>query len=81
MLVGAGGHACPVARRLRGDEPVPVIRAQEAEFPVGAEEAGAVVGGVPVPWEYLGWAALYAALYSAVAILVALVLFQHRDLA
>lgn len=41
----------------------------------------AVVGGVPVPWDYLGWAALYAALYAAVAILVALVLFQHRDLA
>jgi ABC-type transport system involved in multi-copper enzyme maturation permease subunit len=41
----------------------------------------AVVGGVPVPWEYLGWAGLYAAVYSAVAILVALVLFQHRDLA
>jgi hypothetical protein len=41
----------------------------------------AVVGGVPVPWDYLGWAALYAGLYSAVAILVALVLFQHRDLA
>jgi hypothetical protein len=41
----------------------------------------AVVGGVPVPWDYLGWAALYAALYSAVASLVALVLFQHRDLA
>ena len=41
----------------------------------------AVVGGVPVPWDYLGWAALYAGLYAAVAILVALVLFQHRDLA
>ena len=41
----------------------------------------AVVGGVPIPWGYLGWAALYAALYSAVAILLALVLFQHRDLA
>jgi ABC-type transport system involved in multi-copper enzyme maturation permease subunit len=41
----------------------------------------AVVGGVPVPWVYLGWAALYAALYSAVALLVALVLFQNRDLA
>jgi ABC-type transport system involved in multi-copper enzyme maturation permease subunit len=41
----------------------------------------AVVGGVPVPWSYLGWAALYAALYSAVALLVALVLFQDRDLA
>jgi len=41
----------------------------------------AVVGGVPVPWSYLGWAALYAVLYSAVALLVALVLFQDRDLA
>jgi hypothetical protein len=37
----------------------------------------AVIGGVPIPWGYLGWAALY----SAVAILLALVLFQHRDLA
>jgi len=41
----------------------------------------AVVGGVPVPWSYLGWAALYAGLYSAVALLIALVLFQDRDLA
>jgi ABC-type transport system involved in multi-copper enzyme maturation permease subunit len=41
----------------------------------------AVVGGMPVPWVYLGWAALYAALYSAFAILIALVLFQDRDLA
>ncbi len=41
----------------------------------------AVIGGVPVPWSYLGWAALYAALYSTVALLVALVLFQDRDLA
>ncbi len=41
----------------------------------------AVVGGVPVPWSYLAWAALYSALYSTVALLVALVLFQDRDLA
>ncbi|MFM7109479.1 MAG: hypothetical protein ACKOZU_12955 [Planctomycetaceae bacterium] len=41
----------------------------------------AVVGGVAVPWSYLAWAALYAALYSTVALLVALVLFQDRDLA
>ncbi|MFM8633930.1 MAG: ABC transporter permease [Planctomycetia bacterium] len=41
----------------------------------------AVVGGVPVPWGYLGWAALYAGLYATVALLVALVLFQDRDLA
>lgn len=47
LLVGAGGHVCPVARRLRGDEPVPVVRAQEAEFPLGPEGADAVAGGVP----------------------------------
>jgi len=41
----------------------------------------AVVGGTPVPWDYLAWTALYAGLYSALAILVALVLFQDRDLA
>jgi len=41
----------------------------------------AVIGGVAVPWSYLAWAGLYAALYSAVALLVALVLFQDRDLA
>ncbi len=41
----------------------------------------AVVGGVDVPWSYLGWAAAYAALYATVALLVALVLFQDRDLA
>ena len=41
----------------------------------------AVVGGVPIPWSYLGWAALYAGLYAAIAVLIALVLFQDRDLA
>jgi hypothetical protein len=41
----------------------------------------AVAGGVPVPWAYLAWAAAYAGLYSAIALLVALVLFQDRDLA
>ncbi|MFM7042520.1 MAG: hypothetical protein ACKO35_10090 [Planctomycetaceae bacterium] len=41
----------------------------------------AVVGGVAVPWIYLAWAALYAGLYATIALLVALVLFQDRDLA
>jgi hypothetical protein len=41
----------------------------------------AIVGGVPVPSVYL-WAALgYCALYSCVAMLFALVLFEDRDLA
>lgn len=41
----------------------------------------AVAGGVPVPASYLAWAALYCVLYSAVAMLLALILFEDRDLA
>ena len=41
----------------------------------------AVMGGVAVPWIYLAWAGLYAAVYCAVVLLVGLILFQHRDLA
>ena len=49
MLVGAGGHACPVARLLRGgvDDSVPVIRAQEVEFPVPEGTQPAVRGETP----------------------------------
>ena len=49
MLVGAGGHACPVARLLRAgaDDSVPVIRAQEAEFQVPEGTGGAVRGETP----------------------------------
>jgi ABC-type transport system involved in multi-copper enzyme maturation permease subunit len=41
----------------------------------------AVAGGVPVPTEYLAWALLYCALYSAAMMLLALILFEDRDLA
>ncbi len=41
----------------------------------------AVAGGVPVPTAYLGWALLYCALYSAAMMLLALILFEDRDLA
>ncbi len=41
----------------------------------------AVAGGVRVPPDYLAWAALYCVLYSAVAMLLALILFEDRDLA
>ena len=42
MLVGAGGHFCPVARRLgaRGTEDV-VVAAQEVEFPMDAHQRAA----------------------------------------
>jgi hypothetical protein len=41
----------------------------------------AVSTDTPVPLVYLGAAALYCALYSTVAMLLALVLFEDRDLA
>lgn len=40
-----------------------------------------ISAGQDVPAEYLRWAALYCALYSTVAMLVALLLFEDRDLA
>ena len=41
----------------------------------------AIAGGVEVPWDYLGWSLAYCVLYSGVAMLFALVLFEDRDLA
>jgi hypothetical protein len=41
----------------------------------------AVAGGKYVPLDYLGWALLYCVLYSTVAMLFALILFEDRDLA
>ncbi|QDT68303.1 ABC-2 family transporter protein [Planctomycetes bacterium MalM25] len=41
----------------------------------------AIAGGQAVPFVYLGWATLYALIYIAVAMLVALLLFEDRDLA
>jgi ABC-type transport system involved in multi-copper enzyme maturation permease subunit len=41
----------------------------------------AVAAGVPVPPDYLAWALLYCVLYSTVAMLLALILFEDRDLA
>jgi hypothetical protein len=37
--------------------------------------------GQQVPGEYLAWAALYCLVYSSVAMLLALLLFEDRDLA
>ncbi len=41
----------------------------------------AIAGGQSVPMVYLAWASLYALIYIAVAMLVALLLFEDRDLA
>ena len=41
----------------------------------------AIAAGRSVPMDYLGWALLYALLYSSIAMLLALALFEDRDLA
>ncbi|MCA9122373.1 MAG: hypothetical protein H6822_14480 [Planctomycetaceae bacterium] len=41
----------------------------------------AVAAGVTVPYTYLGWALLYTVIYGMIALLLALVLFEDRDLA
>jgi predicted membrane channel-forming protein YqfA (hemolysin III family) len=40
-----------------------------------------IAAGTPVPLLYLGWAMAYCVLYTAIAMLVALALFEDRDLA
>jgi ABC-type transport system involved in multi-copper enzyme maturation permease subunit len=52
---------------------LPVLENFDIQAAVSANRA--------VPWEYLGWALLYCFLYSSVAMLLALVLFEDRDLA
>ena len=41
----------------------------------------AVSAGIAVPLSYLAWALLYCVLYSTIAMLLALALFEDRDLA
>jgi ABC-type transport system involved in multi-copper enzyme maturation permease subunit len=41
----------------------------------------AVAAGVDVPYEYLAWAFCYCLVYSVIAMLLALIMFEDRDLA
>lgn len=41
----------------------------------------AVAAGAVVPYEYLGWTFVYCSIFSVIAMLLALVLFEDRDLA
>jgi ABC-type transport system involved in multi-copper enzyme maturation permease subunit len=41
----------------------------------------AIASGSHVPWSYVAWAGLYCVLYSSVAMLLALLAFETRDLA
>lgn len=53
MLVGAGGHFCPVARRLNGPTNAsPVVVAQEMEFPISPADAPAISIDPEVPELY-----------------------------
>ncbi len=46
MIVGAGGHFCPIARMLNRDrQNGPIVAAQEAEFPIDADSAAFAVDG------------------------------------
>jgi ABC-type transport system involved in multi-copper enzyme maturation permease subunit len=56
---------------------------QAAIFPVldHFNISAGISAGWPVPWEYIAWDGLYCLLYSTVALLVALLLFEDRDLA
>ena len=48
MLVGAGGHFCPVARWLNATiDPAPLVVAQEAEFPIPDDSGWRLTPGVP----------------------------------
>jgi len=53
MLVGAGGHFCPVARLLKsGPHSIPVIAAQEVEFPIDPDDRDAFAIDQAVPELY-----------------------------
>jgi ABC-type transport system involved in multi-copper enzyme maturation permease subunit len=41
----------------------------------------AIAAGVGVPYHYLGWSLVYCLIYGMIALLLALVLFEDRDLA
>jgi ABC-type transport system involved in multi-copper enzyme maturation permease subunit len=41
----------------------------------------AVAAGVSVPYDYLGWSLVYCLIYGVIALMLALVLFEDRDLA
>ncbi|MFZ1935150.1 MAG: ABC transporter permease subunit [Thermoguttaceae bacterium] len=56
---------------------------QSAIFPVldHFNISAGISAGVEVPWSYIAWDGAYCLLYSTVAMLVALLLFEDRDLA
>jgi ABC-type transport system involved in multi-copper enzyme maturation permease subunit len=86
VMIYVLGHLTPlmVQSSLNRFEPVTfVARLIATVFPVldHFNIQAAVAGGAAVPLEYLGWSGLYCILYSTIAMLLALLWFEDRDLA
>lgn len=86
VSVYALGHLAPlVVQSSEGRFPIVNFVGQliVTIFPVldHFDVPGAVVGNADVPASYLIWSGVYAALYSATAIVFALAMFEDRDLA
>ncbi len=85
--VYALGHLAPMLVQAKVNDPygiihfvgqffatvLPVLENFTIQAPISA--------GIHVPLSYLAWALLYCVLYSTIAMLLALVLFEDRDLA
>lgn len=84
--VYAMGHLTPAIMQVsaQGFEPVKFVASLLATvLPVleNFEIYGAISAGREVPLEYIGLSALFAILYSLMAMFLALILFEDRDLA
>lgn len=87
MAVYLLGHLTPLMVQssvaVEAFEPVVFIGQLTATvFPVldHFNVQAAVAGGTRVPLDYLGWSFLYCLIYSTIAMLLALVFFEDRDL-
>ncbi len=86
FAIYALGHLTPliVQSNLNRFEPVDFIgRLIATVLPVldHFNIQAAIAAGVAVPWEYLATAGLYCLIYCTIALMLALILFEDRDLA
>jgi ABC-type transport system involved in multi-copper enzyme maturation permease subunit len=85
--VYALGNLAPLMVQAKVNDPYGIVRFVGQFFatvlPVleNFNIQAAISAGIPVPLSYLGWAMLYCFLYSTIAMLLALALFEDRDLA
>ncbi|WP_425618939.1 hypothetical protein NA78x_002660 [Anatilimnocola sp. NA78] len=88
FTIWALGHLTPqlAQSQVVAEQAAPVIffsKLIATVFPVldHFDVQASVAGGRIVPMAYLGWSFIYAAIYSTIAMLLALTLFEDRDLA